>query len=93
MFSRILTVQKRESVLTSLYNLTRSMHTETSCGNFGIWLGSGYIPDIQRVIHWGLPSGVEEYVQEAGRARQNGEPAQAILYQGKGRKHSNKKKN
>ena len=24
--------------------------------------------DIRRIIHWGLPTTIEEYVQEAGRA-------------------------
>ena len=42
------------------------------------------IPDIRQVIHWGLPSNKEEYVQETGRCGRDGEPAQAILYQGRG---------
>ena len=49
------------------------------------------IPDVRQVIHWGLTSTVEEYVQESGRAGRDGLSAQAIIYQGKGGKHSEKK--
>ena len=47
------------------------------------------LPDIRRVYHWGLPSNLEEYVQETGRAGHDGELAKAILFQGTGGKHSN----
>ena len=40
------------------------------------------ISDIRRVIHWGLPSSIEEYVQEAGRAGRDGHISHAILYEG-----------
>ena len=39
-------------------------------------------------IHWVLTSTEEEYVQESGRAGRDGLSAQAIIYQGKGGKHS-----
>ena len=42
------------------------------------------IPDVRQVIHWGLTSTVEEYVQESGRGGRDGLSAQAIIYQGKG---------
>ena len=48
------------------------------------------IPDVRQVIHWGLTSTVEEYVQESGRGGRDGLSAQAIIYQGKGGKHSEK---
>ena len=41
-------------------------------------------PDIHRIIHWGMPSTLEEYVQETGRAGRDGGPSEAIVYQGKG---------
>ena len=32
-------------------------------------------------MHWGLPSSIEEYVQESGRAGSDGNDAQAILFE------------
>ena len=48
-------------------------------------------PDIRRIIHWGLPSTLEEYVQETGRCGRDGHSSEAILYRGKGGKHANTK--
>ena len=36
------------------------------------------IPDISRIINWGLPHSLEDLVQETGRAGRNGSQAQAI---------------
>ena len=41
------------------------------------------IPDHRRIMHCGLPTTKEEYVQETGRAGCDGEDAHAILYEGK----------
>ena len=49
------------------------------------------IPDVRQVIHWGLTSTVEEYVQESGRGGRDGLSTQVIVYRGKGGKHSEKK--
>lgn len=37
-------------------------------------------PDVRTVIHLDLPSGIEAYVQEAGRAGRDGKNAEAILF-------------
>jgi len=37
-------------------------------------------PDVRNVIHLDLPSGIEAYVQEAGRAGRDGKNSQAILF-------------
>src|SRR5690606_4715645 len=36
--------------------------------------------DVRFVVHWGLPSTLEAYYQEAGRAGRDGEPAHALLF-------------
>ena len=36
-------------------------------------------PDVRMVIHWHIPSTVEDYFQQAGRAGRDGLPARAIL--------------
>lgn len=41
-------------------------------------------------MHWGVPSTIEEYVQETGRAGRDGEYAEAILYEGKVSKNCTK---
>ena len=37
-------------------------------------------PNVRRVIHWGPPSDLEEYVQETGRGGRDGESCIAMLY-------------
>jgi len=39
-----------------------------------------WIALIFKVIHWGPPSDIEDYIQETGRARRNGNTSHAILY-------------
>ena len=48
-------------------------------------MGLAY-PDIRRVVHWGMPATLEEYIQGTGRAVRDSEPSLAILYRGKGTK-------
>ncbi len=48
--------------------------------------------DLRRVIHWGLPSTLEEYVQETGRAGCDGELASAVLHEGRQGRHMQHKK-
>ena len=36
--------------------------------------------NIRWIIHWGVPSDVETYIQETGRAGRDGLPATATLY-------------
>ena len=36
------------------------------------------IPDIHQIVHYGIPPSAEDYVQESGRAGQDGQPAVAV---------------
>ncbi|XP_052058943.1 uncharacterized protein LOC127699228 [Mytilus californianus] len=38
------------------------------------------IPDIDYVVHWGAPRGLEQFAQECGRAGRDGRQSQSIVY-------------
>ena len=38
--------------------------------------------NIRKVIHFGTPGTIEEYIQETGRAGRDGQPAKACLFYG-----------
>jgi ATP-dependent DNA helicase RecQ len=45
-------------------------------------------PDVRLVAHVGIPDSVEDWYQEAGRARRGGRPARVILYDSPDARHS-----
>ena len=87
MFSRVLTLDKRSKVLSQFSEVGSSIRLVIATTAFGLGVN---IPDIRRVIHWGLPFNIGEYVQEAGRVGRDGKVCSAILYEGKGGKNSKK---
>lgn len=38
------------------------------------------VPDVERVIHWGAPRGLEQFSQESGRAGRDGRQATSVIY-------------
>ena len=88
MFTRVLTEQKKDEVLQSFSVIDGVLRLVIATTAFGMGIDC---PDIRRIVHWGIPSTMEEYVQETGRCGRDGNPSTAILYEGKGGKHADKK--
>ena len=85
MFTRVLTTSKKQQILSSFSSCDSNIRLINATSAFGLGVD---IADILRIIHWGLPSSIEEYVQESGRAGRDGNDAQAILFEGKGGKYA-----
>ena len=86
MFSRVQTAAKRDEVLQSFSEIGGKLRLIIATTAFGMGLDCA---DVRRIFHWGLPSTLEEYVQESGRSGRDGKMAVAILYPGK-QKHASK---
>lgn len=67
----------KENILSSFTKVECTLRIIIATSSFGMGIDC---PDIRRIIHWGTPSDVEEYVQETGRAGRDEEPSFAILY-------------
>ncbi len=85
MFSAVLTKEKKEEVLLLFKKMDGKLRLVIATTAFGMGIDC---PDIRRVIHWGIPTNLEEYVQETGRSGRDGKEAVAILYRGVGRRNS-----
>ena len=70
----------REKVLSSFTTSCNTLRLLITTTAFGMGVDCR---DIRYIVHWGVPSDVEQYVQETGRAGRDGLQAQAILYHGK----------
>ena len=90
MYSRVLTSEKREQVLSSFTKPDSKLRLVIATTAFGLGIDC---PDIRRIMHWGIPTNLEEYVQETGRAGRDGNDSEAILFEGKGGRHASHKMN
>ena len=89
MYSRIMSTEKKVQVLSNFSSKNDStIEMIISTSAFGLGVDCS---DIRTIIHWGLPTTIEEYVQEAGRAGRDGIRAEAILFEGKTGKFCEKK--
>ena len=80
MYTRVLTNEKKSQVMESFSSASGKLRLIIATTAFGMGVDC---PDITRIIHWGSPETVEEYIQETGRAARNGNPATATLYTSK----------
>ena len=80
LYTRVSTPAKREAIIERFCAVNSTLRLVIATIAFGMGIDC---QDIRRIIHWGLPSCVEEYVQETGRAGRDGGDAVAILYEGK----------
>ena len=88
MFTSVLTIDKKEQVLKLFTEPEGNLRLLVATTSFGMGIDC---PDIRRIIHWGVPTTVEEYAQETGRAGRDGKLAVAILYEGVGEKYADAK--
>ena len=69
MFSSISTNPKKEQILSTFLSENSVIRLIITTTSFGLGIDCA---DIAMVIHWGVSSTLEEYVQETGRGGRNG---------------------
>ena len=85
MYVRASSAEMKKKVLTSISSKLKIVIATIA---FSIGMDC---PDICNVMHYGPPSSLEQYVQEAGRAGRDSKPTTAILLFGKPRKQTESK--
>ena len=84
MYTRACRVEFKETILKSFTSCDGILRVVIATTAFSMGIDC---PDIERIIHWGTPGTLEEYVQETGRAGRDGRQAKAILLYGKPRRY------
>ena len=83
MFTRASSTEMKEKVLHSFCTNESRIRIVLATTAFGMGIDCH---DIRKIIHWGPPSTLEQYVQESGRAGRDNLPSDAcILYGSPGR--------
>ena len=71
----------KEAILAAFTDCKSPLRVVIATIVFGMGLDC---PNIRKVLHWGVPSDIESYVQETGRAGRDDKEAKAVLYYSKG---------
>ena len=77
LFTGASTSELRKEILDEFRKQDSVLRLVIASSAFGLGID---IPDIARIINWGLPHSLEDLVQETGRAGRNESQAEAILY-------------
>jgi len=85
-FTGVTTSEMREAILHEFSKPDSNLRVVIASSAFGMGVN---IPDISRIINWGLPPTLEDLAQQTGRAGRNGLPADAILYNKSTQIHQN----
>jgi ATP-dependent DNA helicase RecQ len=88
-FVDMYTATTHPSVKEKLVSTITSRHSTLRIVIATIAFGMGLdCPNIRKVIHWGVPSDIESYLQETGRAGRDNNKAKAVLYYSKSELHA-----
>ena len=78
LYTKVSKPAKREAVVERFCKAESTSRLVIATMSFGMGIDCS---DLRRVIHWGLPSTIEDYVQETGRAGRDEKMASAVLHE------------
>jgi ATP-dependent DNA helicase RecQ len=77
MFTNVTEGTVKESIISSMCNDGEILRVLICTVAFGMGLNT---EGVREVIHWGISSDIESYIQETGRGGRDGLPCKAVLY-------------